>query len=661
MAKESMSVIDVAAWVSSTGKQLVETSRVVNIYRADGKFYFKLHTKKAGRELLVVEPGRRIHFTRTEKPPGEYKQDSLLAALRKYVRGRIISRVQQVNHDRIVELNVREYSVITELMKNGVIALLDAEGNIVVASEYRRMRDRVLKPKEKYVPPPNNSVPLPELTIDKLVDRVEKGKDLVRGLVRGLGVPGEFAEEAIYRAGIDKSVDPRSLGETEFEKLHSVLIGLYREALLGKGYVVYDGDKPVIAVSFKPTSSIDAGLRVEEFESFDDALDVMYSRKEVAIKPIEKAIEEEVGRVLASIEKQRKLREDYIEKAEKLREEALFISNHYIEFEKLLGFLKKTVSGKGWDQLKSFTWVKSMDPASGIVVVSVKDMMIRLDLKKSLDEIINELYKKAGELEGKARRAERSLRDLEETLREARKRAVKRYLSNFYKKRRREWFEKYIWSFTRNGFLVIAGRNADQNESLVKKYLSDEDIYMHAEIHGAPSTIIKTQGQDLGEADLMDAAVIAASYSRAWKVGAGYVDVFWVKGSQVSKTPPSGEYITKGAFMVYGKKNYLRGVRLELAVGLEPVEGGYLRVITGSEQAVKSRSWIYASIVPGDNPEESLGEFMARIGCRLSPSKCIILESFPGEEISKMLPGKYGKPRVALGDAGYEPPFDIPL
>ena len=661
MAKESMSVVDVAAWVSSTGKRLVETSRIVNIYRSGGKFYFKLHTKAAGRELLVVEPGRRMHFTRTDKPPGEYRQDSLLAALRKYVRGGIISEVLQVNRDRIVRLKIRDYSVVVELMKNGVLALLDSNERIVVASEYRRMRDRVLRPKEEYAPPPNNSAPLTELTIGELKERVEKGRDLVRGLVRGLGLPGEFAEEAIYRAGMDKNADPKSLGEPELERLHASLAYLYNEALTGKGYVVYEEEKPVMAVSFRPTLSINKGLKVDEFEFFDDALDVMYSRKEVAVKPLEEVIKEEVGKVLASIERQKKLREDYLEKAHELREKALFITNHYIEFEKLLGFLRRTISEKGWGQLKSFEWIQSFDPASGTVVVSAKGMRIKLDLRKSLDETINELYKRAGELEGKARRASKSLKDLEETLAEAKKRAVKRFLNSFYKRRRRDWFEKYIWSFTRNGFLVIAGKNADQNESIVKKYLEDNDIYMHAEIHGAPSIIIKTQGREPGEADLMDAAVIAASYSRAWKVGAGYVDVFWVKGSQVSKTPPSGEYITKGAFMVYGRKNYLRGIRLELAVGLEPVEGGYLRVLAGSEYAVKSRSWVYVSVVPGDNPADSLGEFVARMGCRLVPSKCIILESFPAEEISRVLPGKYAKPHVSLGKVDYEPPFEVPL
>jgi predicted ribosome quality control (RQC) complex YloA/Tae2 family protein len=32
---------------------------------------------------------------------------------------------------------------------------------------------------------------------------------------------------------------------------------------------------------------------------------------------------------------------------------------------------------------------------------------------------------------------------------------------------------------------------------------------------------------------------------------------FWVYSEQVSKTAPSGEYLTTGSFMIRGKKNYL--------------------------------------------------------------------------------------------------------
>lgn len=39
--------------------------------------------------------------------------------------------------------------------------------------------------------------------------------------------------------------------------------------------------------------------------------------------------------------------------------------------------------------------------------------------------------------------------------------------------------------------MVISGRDVQQNEVIVKRYMNKDDIYMHADIHGSASTIIK--------------------------------------------------------------------------------------------------------------------------------------------------------------------------
>ena len=53
------------------------------------------------------------------------------------------------------------------------------------------------------------------------------------------------------------------------------------------------------------------------------------------------------------------------------------------------------------------------------------------------------------------------------------------------------WFEKFDWFVTSENYLVIAGKNAQQNEVLVKRYMNKSDIYVHAEINGAATTIVK--------------------------------------------------------------------------------------------------------------------------------------------------------------------------
>ena len=47
---------------------------------------------------------------------------------------------------------------------------------------------------------------------------------------------------------------------------------------------------------------------------------------------------------------------------------------------------------------------------------------------------------------------------------------------------------------------------------------------------------------------------------------------YYVTKDQVSKSAPSGEYLTTGSFMIRGKKNYLPDSTLEMGVGMLFVE-----------------------------------------------------------------------------------------
>lgn len=55
------------------------------------------------------------------------------------------------------------------------------------------------------------------------------------------------------------------------------------------------------------------------------------------------------------------------------------------------------------------------------------------------------------------------------------------------------WFEKFLWFITSDSYLVLAGRDSQQNEILFRRYLRPHDIYVHADIHGAATCIIKNR------------------------------------------------------------------------------------------------------------------------------------------------------------------------
>ena len=107
------------------------------------------------------------------------------------------------------------------------------------------------------------------------------------------------------------------------------------------------------------------------------------------------------------------------------------------------------------------------------------------------------------------------------------------------------------------------------NELLYKKYLDKQDLYMHADIHGAGSTIIKNpfMKKSVPIQTINEAAIYAMSRSKAWdnkQVG----NAWWVYSWQVSKSAKSGEYLPTGSFMIRGKKNYVPVYRVELGVGI---------------------------------------------------------------------------------------------
>ncbi|KAI7104735.1 hypothetical protein KC324_g20622, partial [Hortaea werneckii] len=129
------------------------------------------------------------------------------------------------------------------------------------------------------------------------------------------------------------------------------------------------------------------------------------------------------------------------------------------------------------------------------------------------------------------------------------------------------WFEKFVYFLSSDGYLVLAGRDAQQNEILYRRYLRKGDVYVHADLHGAASVVIKnhtiTPEAPIPPSTLAQAGNLAVCTSSAWDSKA-VMSAWWVNSDQVSKTAPTGEYLTTGGFMIKGKKNFLPPAQLLL-------------------------------------------------------------------------------------------------
>lgn len=137
--------------------------------------------------------------------------------------------------------------------------------------------------------------------------------------------------------------------------------------------------------------------------------------------------------------------------------------------------------------------------------------------------------------------------------------------------RDQRWFEKFLYFISSESYLVLGGRDAQQSEMLYQRYLRKGDVYVHADLQGAASVIVKNKPGMLDipipPSTLSQAGTLAVATSSAWNSKA-VMSAWWVKPDQVSRTAPTGEYLTTGPFTIRGQKNYLPPAQLLLGFGV---------------------------------------------------------------------------------------------
>jgi hypothetical protein len=168
------------------------------------------------------------------------------------------------------------------------------------------------------------------------------------------------------------------------------------------------------------------------------------------------------------------------------------------------------------------------------------------------------------------------------------------------------WYHRFRWFVTSDGVVVLGGRDASQNEELVKKYMGGQDLFVHADVHGASVVIVKGKTEHMDEV-----AQFAASYSGSWRSGHFSADVYSALPAQVSKTPESGEFISRGSFIVRGERTYYRNVPLAVGIGLmlEP----HAAVIGGPPSVIKGKTKAYTELKPGQFEPNDVAKKVLRI------------------------------------------------
>jgi predicted ribosome quality control (RQC) complex YloA/Tae2 family protein len=670
--KNSMSNVDIRLILPEL-REAADGAFIKNIYQYRDIVVLKIYKPGGGTTQLIIQPGQRIHLTEfVRKAPRA--PPKFCTVLRKYLKEKRIISLEQHELDRIVIIEVGDdassYKLVVELFGNGNLLLLDPEDVIFVAMKYKKMRDRDIMPKALYeFPPPRGAdvLSLEKGAIEGIIQ--DSNANIVRTLASRLNLDSLSCEEICALSRVAPKV---MVPEIDSQTLADLELGLqsFVEKLktgVSEPNIVLD-DEPSEEeepqfIAFLPFRfELYQDLPAETFDTFSRAMDEFFGISETELEDSQQqeAHSREQKRLQRIIDKQNESIEKLVSKAQKMRNDGELIYSFFSDVQEVLETVTKARSGGlPWDDIisrieegrkkgiPSAQLIQRIIPSQGQIIVKLNDTDVTLDIRLSAQDNASLAYDQAKKSESKVEGAKKQIEKTREKLEKVEVKVsepdTKRVPMRARKKR---WYEKFRWFISSEGYLVLGGRDVKSNENLAKRQMGANDVFLHAALHGAPYTIIKVPDDPPSEQTIEEAAQFAVTFSRAWQDGQSSGDAYWVNPEQVSFSPPSGEYLPSGAVMLYGTKNYIRKMPIELGVGVL-LEEEHAIPMSGPPSAIATQTEHYVRVIPGSMKKGQLvKELVTRLKGIVPEDKAILVDQIPQEDMMRVLPtggGDIGK------------------
>jgi len=490
------------------------------------------------RLLLSAHPeNARVHLTgrAKENPPSP---PVFCMVLRKHLEGGRIKKILQRGLDRVLVFQVQTHDDLGEpCIKELICEIMGRHSNIILVNPvgaqiidaikrytYAVSRHREVLPGRLYIPPPEqhklNPLELKEEEFRQMLLEAPLETPVASVLQRILdGISQVMAKEILYRAGLAEDLILDHCGEYE-------LVALWRTIKQLAGAIARG--------EFQPSLILDEQGRPKEFAAFDlthfhafsrrqgnmNALvDLFYTAREEEqnYKSKKQSLLAVVRREMSRLSHKLSLQEETLAKAEQAEE-------YKISGELLMANLYRLEKGVNEVTLENF-----YDPSKKMVTISLDPRLSPLQnaqayfkkytkAKQTREETSNRIEQTRRELD--------YLKDVETSiilatavseLMEIREELEEQgYLkpSNRGKKKEPGKPRPLVFTST-DGFTILVGRNNKQNDYLTLRLAKDEDIWLHTRNIPGSHVLIRTGGRPVPQTTLVEAASLAAYFSRA--------------------------------------------------------------------------------------------------------------------------------------------------
>ena len=646
----------------------------------------RLNPKGSPSSDLVIVSGRRLYLSQRDRPmPSQPSQFAMV--LRKHMNNSRLIEVKQLGFDRIISMTFEHGSgkltLIIELFRDGNVLLLDDDGVIIQPLTHAKYASRSLKRGVQYVPPPAAVDPreIDRKKLDKLLD--ESDDDLIRTLAARGNLGRIYGSAICASASLEEKLKAKDLSNEQREVLDTAITNLLQELannhssrmwfenkeILEKWKKATDlNEKDELSGDIKEISPIDLkylnselSIEIETLCSGYDAAFGSHDASAFIRREEEKLVQigQDEGEKKAKLERradqQRNAIERFLSQAAINQELGKAMQDNWSHLEAIINQFNDAISKYTWqevaEKVREIQWIDRLNPKKGTFVAFLPDEQgepaasVTLYADKTVHQNAQRYFQDARTLKDKSKGARKALENTEDAKSKQEKRRKKDVAAGRVRgiqRSKKFWFEKYRWAILEGGHIIVGGRDARGNDTIVRKHLNSNDLYIHADLHGAPSCSLKLKdgftilgnvsesqngiksmqiAQNLGdgiddareleEAIIAQAAQIAVCWSRAWGSGGAAATAFHVRPSQVSKQTESGESLGRGSFVVRGKRTWYRDLHLEIGMGIGVINGIPLPVCGTVETISKIfEKWI--KIVPGREKKESIANKISK-------------------------------------------------
>jgi len=604
----------------------------------------KLH-HPAEPDIMLMVSTKGIWFT--NKKYRQIEENQFVKVLSREIERAKISSVSQPGSERIfflyfVNRDNKVRKLIVEIFGKGNIILCDESMEIIWILNPIEVRHRTLRTGSEYVLPPKRGEDVLQISLEsmkKIASLQPNNTEVVKWLGNCTSLPRKYLEEILLQSAINtKYVNILSDNDIEiiYEKTREITNKIIDEKSHAPSVIL---DKLGLAVDTSPIP-MSKEVNVKKVETYMDGIDQVLSNEILTIGRNLKT--EEADRKILELEhdleEQNKAKMQVISKSKSLRNLA----------HKLMKL--SSIGIQDLNDNKVNTLLENNDTKivyeNGLTYLDLFNERVKLE--SNIPTFSSLLFSRAKELERGSINIDKASEELKSRIERMQNQTQKIHEKiQFNMLESKHWYERYRWFVTTDGHLVIGGRDASSNSAVIRKHMTENDIVFHAEIHGSPFFLVKN-ARNLDSGNFIDeTAQATVSFSRAWKDGLSSGDAYWVFPNQVKKGAPTGQYLPKGSFVIEGKRNFYKGVELKLSIGLIQIENNRYTIVCGPSNAIRRRSLVFASLLPGGSDPMNLAkkvksEFV-RVISEFDSDLADYLKKVVLDEFIRMLPSGQSK------------------